>query len=69
MDRIIRAGLWGLVRAEIRINNDKRFSERKISRKGIGLAPGTRGLGQVSAEVSWASTKRSLYVDLVLGLP
>jgi hypothetical protein len=67
--RIIRAELWALVSAEIRINNDKRFTKRKINRKGIGLAPGTRDLGQVWAGVNWDSTKRSLYVDLVLVLP
>jgi hypothetical protein len=66
---IIEAVLWGLVGREIRIDNDKRFSKRKISRKRIGLAPGTPNLAQVWAGVNPASIKRSLYVYLVLGLP
>jgi hypothetical protein len=66
---MVKAVLWGLVGREIRIYNDNRFSARKINRKRIGLAPGTRNLAQVWAGVNPASIKRSLYVDLVLGLP
>jgi hypothetical protein len=66
--KIIEAVLWAPVSPEIRINTDNRFSKRKISRKRIGLAPGTPNLVQVWAGVNPASIKRSLYVDLVLGL-